>query len=232
MQFIGPTFILPLFNTFTPIRDQDLRQDIFTLAWSAAFPLKEVYILDGSRRSAKGNAFFAGIGKSKRIALFDTLTNRLSRSEILAVLAHEMGHFRLRHIHKRFASMLLKAALLFVLLNIFIAFPSITNSLGLKHHSVHVSLVFFALLYSPLALLLGIHGKWKSRQNEYEADAFAAGLCPPEHLINALKRLSRNNLGNLTPHPAYVLLHFSHPPVLERIRELGQKSTGGANDQH
>jgi STE24 endopeptidase len=233
MQYIGPSIILPLFNKFEPIEDGDLREDIFDLAAAAEFPLKDIYIVDGSKRSSKGNAFFAGFGKSRRIGLFDTLINRLTRSEILAVLAHEMGHFRLRHVHKGFVSLLVKAGLMFILLNIFINYPQITKSLGMKHHSVHASLVFFGLLYFPLVMLLSIYGKWKSRGNEYEADTFAAGLRPPGSLVSALKKLSRNNLGNLTPHPVFVFLHFSHPPVLQRIRNLEgmNNQTQGRGDE-
>lgn len=220
MQYIGPVLILPAFNKFKPVENPELRKDIFQLAEAAGFPLQEIYIMDGSKRSTKGNAFFAGIGKSKRIALFDTLLNRLTHSEILGVLAHEMGHFRLKHMRKGFIAILIKAALLFGLLTIFIHYPFITKSLGMENHSVHAAIVFFALLYSPLAVLLGIYGKWRSRKNEYEADEFAARLHSSHSLINSLKKLSKFNLGNLTPHPAFVFLHFSHPPVLDRIRKL------------
>ncbi len=224
MQYVGPTLILPMFNKFSPIEDEELRGDIFRLAEAAQFPLREVYIVDGSKRSSKGNAFFAGMGKARRIALFDTLLNKLTQNELLGVLAHEIGHFRLKHVYKGLVLTLVKAALLFALLNIFIRYPNITASLGIEHHSVHASVIFFALLYSPVAMLLGIAEKYRSRKNEYEADAYAATLYSPGHLVNALKKLGKNNLGNLTPHPVFVFLHLSHPPVLDRIESLKKTS--------
>ena len=221
MMVVAPVWILPLFNRFTPLAEGELRQAIESYASSQGFRLDGIFVMDGSKRSTKANAFFTGIGKRKRISLYDTLIDRMSVVEVVAVLAHEMGHARLGHIRKGFALAVAKMGLLLAVLQLFLGSAGIQEAFGVSRPSVHVGLVLFALAYQPLALLLGVLANAWSRRFEFQADAYAAkGPGGPEALATALKTLSLANLSNLTPHPLAVWLHFSHPPVLERVRKL------------
>lgn len=221
VQYIAPTYIMPLFNKFSPLEDEALKQTIFEYARKVDFPLKNVFVMDGSKRSAKSNAFFTGFGKHKRIALFDTLIANHSVGEILAILAHEIGHHKKRHILKGTVISIVQMGVMFFLLSIFISSPGLFQAFYMEHISVYAGLIFFGMLFAPIEMLLSVVMQIVSRRNEFEADRFAAqSTGNPENMINALKKLSAHNLSNLTPHPLYVFFHYSHPPVLQRIRTL------------
>ncbi|MFZ5570528.1 MAG: M48 family metallopeptidase [Thermodesulfobacteriota bacterium] len=221
VQFIAPTWIMPLFNQFKPIEDGELKTAIFSYARSIRFPLQNVFVMDGSKRSSKSNAFFAGFGRNKRIVLYDTLVAQHSVAELVAVLAHEMGHYRKKHIPGMLAFGILQMGLVFYLLSFFISDPDLFAAFHMTRPSVYAGLIFFSLLYTPIDFAAGLLAQWISRRNEYAADRFAAETThDPESLATALKKLSARNLSNLLPHPFYVFLHYSHPPVLERIRAL------------
>lgn len=223
VQYLAPTVLLPLFNTFTPLEDGELRRRISEYARNAGFNLQGVYVMDGSRRSSKGNAFFTGFGNKKRIALFDTLIERHPCEEIVAVLAHEVGHYKRRHIIKLLALGIVKALAIFYLLSLLLRSQALFAAFGLAP-SVHVGLLLFGMLFKPLSLALGIPANRLSRRFEREADAFAMRTTGGgAALAAALQRLSAHSLSNLTPHPLDVTLHYSHPPVLERMRELQQQ---------
>lgn len=221
MQFLAPVLILPLFNTYTPLDAGALREKIQTYLDQEQFTLADIYTMDGSRRSTKLNAFFTGFGRFRKIAFFDTLVEKLDNDEIVAVLAHEMGHFKKRHIWKISGLSWLQTGLLFYLLSYFINNPGVFEAFRMESLSIYASLVFFAYIFSPLNTLLSIGFKALSRQYEFEADRYAADSTGrPEQLIRALKKLSLENLSNLTPHPLAVALRYSHPPVLQRIGRL------------
>jgi STE24 endopeptidase len=226
VTWLAPTLILPLFNKFTPMEDGPLRQAIQAMAAKCGFPLGEISVMDGSKRSTKANAFFTGFGKTKKIALYDTLVEEQSQDELVAVLAHEIGHFKLKHIIQRLVVSMLQAGALFFLLGLVVD-PNgkfareLFDAFGVEKISPHVGLVLFGLLFAPVSRLLGIAANAWSRKHEFEADAFAAKATgKPESLVSALKKLSAKNLSNLTPHPFRVFLDHSHPPVLVRIHAL------------
>jgi len=225
VQLVAPTWIMPLFNRWSPLAPGELRDAILAYARSVAFPLSDVFVIDGSRRSTKANAFFTGFGRQKRVALFDTLVEKLQPDELVAVLAHEIGHYKRGHVWKGMLAAIAQMGLTFVLLAVLIRQPRLFEALGVAP-SAHAGLVGFALVFSPLALALSFATHAWSRRNEREADAFAARTTGRgDHLASALKHLSADSLSTLTPHPLYVVLHYSHPPVLERIRSLcGQGS--------
>ena len=225
VQFIAPTWIMPLFNRFTPLAEGGLREAILDYARSVAFPLEGVFVIDGSRRSTKANAFFTGFGRRKRVALFDTLLEKLDPGEVVAVVAHEIGHYKRRHVTTGMAIGVLQAGILFFLLSIFLREPGLFQAFGMEMRSVYAGLVFFALLFGPLDVAVSTFVRALSRRHELEADRFAAETTGAgERLASALRRLSADSLTNLTPHPLYVLLNHSHPPVLERLRALRRGS--------
>ncbi|MGA8240882.1 MAG: M48 family metallopeptidase [Desulfobacterales bacterium] len=221
VQFVAPTWIMPLFNRFSPLANGPLKQAIFSYARSIDFPLDDIYVMDGSRRSSKSNAFFTGFGRHKRIVLFDTLIERHSVEELVAVLAHEMGHYKKKHILKSLLLGVAQSGLMFFLLSFFISEPALFEDFYMQQPSVYAGLVFFALLYAPLDFLTGIFMQLFSRKNEFEADRFAADTTSePTAMATALRKLAVHNLTNLTPHPFYVFLNYSHPPVLQRLRAI------------
>ncbi|MCK4767571.1 MAG: M48 family metallopeptidase [Desulfobacula sp.] len=221
VHYIVPTWIMPLFNKFTPLEDGPLKESILNYAKSIDFALSNIFVMDGSKRSRKSNAFFTGFGKNKRIVLFDTLIKEQSIEELVSVLAHEMGHFKKKHIIKRLISGIFQMGFVFYLISIFISNEGLFHAFFMKEISIYAGLIFFGMLYSPIDLFLSILLQISSRKDEYEADRFAAETIKDNMpLINALKKLSAHNLSNLTPHPFYVFLNYSHPPVLERINTL------------
>jgi len=223
LAYVAPTWIMPLFNRFEPLEDGELKREIHAMAERCDFPLQEVMVMDGSKRSAKSNAFFTGFGKRKRIALFDTLIEKHTVPELVAVLAHEIGHYKRRHIMKSLVIGTLTTGAMFFLLGLMMHNRALFDAFGVRETSVYVSLVLFGILMSPVNDLLSIGGNWLSRENEYEADAYAAEVTGnPGAMATALKKLSRDNLTNLTPHPFYVFLNYTHPPVVERVRALGE----------
>nr|WP_321512752.1 M48 family metallopeptidase [uncultured Pseudodesulfovibrio sp.] len=221
LTYIAPTWILPLFNKFTPLEQGELRTALESYANSTGFELSGIFVIDGSKRSTKSNAFFTGFGKRRRIALFDTLIKEMTVNEIVAVLAHEVGHAKLGHIKKRLFTGILKTGAIFYLMSLFLDSRPLFDAFGMEHMSIYAGLVFFVLLYTPLSLVLSVISNRVSRTHEYEADAFSASTTGrPDTMISALKKLSASNLSNLTPHPLTVWLGYSHPPVLDRVRAL------------
>lgn len=220
-QYVAPTLIMPLFNKFEPLTEGELRTRILEMADKANFPLRNVLVMDGSKRSSKSNAFFTGFGKHKRIALFDTLVDQHTSDELVAVLAHEIGHYKKKHILQGMIVSIAHTGILFYLLSHVLDYQPLFETFYVAHPSIHTGLIFFGLLLTPVELLLGFAMNALSRHNEYVADRYAAVLTGRGHdLVAALKRLSRSNLSNLTPHPVFVKLYYSHPPVLSRIQAL------------
>ncbi len=221
LQVVVPTWIMPLFNKFQPLEDGELKTAVFQYARSIGFPLRQVWVMDGSRRSERSNAFFAGVGRNRRIVLFDTLLARHTVPELLAVLAHEMGHFKRRHVTLRTLLGIGQAGLMLFLFSRVLAYPPLFDAFYMERMSVHAGLVFFALLYSPLELALATLQQALFRRHEFAADRFAVATTgDPRALGEALKKLAAHNLSNLSPHPFYVLLHYSHPPPVERLEAL------------
>jgi STE24 endopeptidase len=214
------TLIVPLFNKQTPLEQGGLRDAIEAFSAKAGFQLDNVFVIDGSRRSTKANAYFAGLGAKKRIVLYDTLIKDLEVEELVAVLAHEIGHYKKKHTLKGIIAALCQAGIMLYILSLFIANPVLSAALGADIHSFHLALISFALLYSPLSTIMGLAMNSFSRKNEYEADRFAADHYNAVALGSALKKLSVGNLSNLSPHPAYVFFHYSHPPLLQRLRAM------------
>ncbi len=221
IEFIAPNWIMPLFNKFTPLEDGDLRKAILGYTGSVSFPVQNLFVIDGSRRSSKSNAFFTGFGRNKRIALFDTLIAGHTIPELVAVLAHEIGHYKKKHIIWGMVISILHFGLLFFLLSLFIDNPLLYQAFYVQQPSVYTGLIFFGLLYTPVEFLLSILMNMLSRKFEYDADRFAARTIPdPSAMTAALKKLSADNLSNLTPHPLFVFLHYSHPPLLQRMKAI------------
>lgn len=221
--FIAPVVILPLFNKFNPIEEGELKATIENYAKSQSFALSGVYVMDGSKRSSKSNAFFTGLGKFRKIALFDTLINNHTVNELVAVLAHEIGHFKKKHILKSLFMSFITSALMFFIMSFFIKNQLLFDAFKVEHLSVYASLFFFGFLYSPINTILAIFGNVLSRKHEFEADEFAVSTFGHKDVfISALKKLSVDNLSNLTPHPLKVFLEYSHPPVLQRIEAINK----------
>ncbi len=214
------TLIVPLFNKQTPLAQGALRDAIEAFSRKAGFQLDNVFVIDGSKRSTKANAYFAGLGGKKRIVLYDTLIKDLEVEELVAVLAHEIGHYKKKHTIKGIIAALAQTGVMLYILSLFIATPVLSSALGADTHSFHLALISFFLLYSPLSTVMGLAMNGFSRKNEYEADRFAAQNFNAAALGSALKKLSVNNLSNLTPHPAYVFFNYSHPPLLQRLRAM------------
>jgi STE24 endopeptidase len=220
MNMFYSKLIVPLFNKQTPLEDGALRNKISDYAKSVGFSLNKIFIIDGSKRSTKANAYFSGFGSEKRVTLYDTLVEDLNDEEIVAVLAHEVGHYRKKHIIFNLVSSVLLTGLTLSILSIFISNPLLSNAIGVEIASFHVGLIAFGLLYSPISELTSLIMNHLSRVFEYQADDYAKSTYKAEPLISSLKKLSKNNLSNLTPHKAYVFMHYSHPTLLERIRNL------------
>jgi STE24 endopeptidase len=212
--------IVPLFNKQIPLPEGSLRTMIETFSQKTGFRLRNIYIINGSKRSTKANAYFSGFGPKKRIVLYDTLQKELSEEEIVAVLAHEIGHYKKKHVLQNlFISVLITGLMLF-LLSAVVNSPSLSQALGSRNASFHLGLIVFGILYSPLSLLIGMLTNYISRKNEFAADGFVKENFRPEILAMALKKLSVKNLSNMIPHPAYVFFHYSHPPLLRRLDKL------------
>lgn len=221
MTWLAPRVIMPLFLKFQPMEDGELKEAIFALARKLDFPVAEVSVVDGSRRSTKANAFFAGFGKTRRIALYDTLLKSHSTEEIVAILAHEIGHNKCKHVPVMLGLNLLEMAIMLGLLGWVLKSPEFFAAFGVHGTPVGMGLVLFGMIYKPLGVLTGLLGLRMSRKHEFEADAFArkaVGSSVP--LVEGLKRLSRDHLAHPQPHPLTVWLHYSHPPLVERLRAL------------
>ena len=220
MTMFYSNLIVPLFNRQTPLEEGSLRSRIEEFAAKVAFRLDNIYVMDGSKRSSKANAYFTGLGPKKRIVLFDTLINDLSEEEIVAVLAHEVGHFKKKHTASGLVISFLQTALTLYLFSLFVGRDSFAIALGGSEASFHLGLIAFGVLYSPISTLLGIGTNLLSRRHEYQADHYAREHNSAEALISSLKVLSKKSLSNLTPHPVYVFFHYSHPTLMQRIRAL------------
>jgi len=212
--------IVPLFNKQSPLEQGTLRTAIEEFASKTGFKLKNIYVIDGSKRSTKANAYFSGFGPKKRIVLYDTLKDELTEEEIVAVLAHEIGHYKKKHVLLTlFFSVLLTGFMLFLFSRV-VNNPELSGALGSHSTSFHLGLIVFGILYSPLSLVIGLLTNFISRKNEFEADRFVKENFKPEVLGEALKKLSVKNLSNMMPHPVYVFFHYSHPPLLKRLEKL------------
>ena len=227
MNMFYSEWIVPLFNKQTPLEEGELRNAIEDFAGKAGFKLDNIFLIDGSKRSTKANAYFAGLGKKKRIVLFDTLIQELTTDEIVAVLAHEIGHYKKKHTLQSLVFSLINAGIMFFVLSLFLGNVDLSLALGSDTPdtpSFRLSLIGFGLLYAPVSLLIGIFMNIISRKNEYQADDYAASFGLGKTLGEGLKKLSVKSLSNLTPHPLYVFFHYSHPTLLQRLNRLNQNT--------
>ncbi|WP_346863769.1 M48 family metallopeptidase [uncultured Draconibacterium sp.] len=222
MAMFYSNLIVPLFNKQTPLEEGELRDAISAFSKKVGFKLDTIFVIDGSKRSTKANAYFTGLGAKKRIVLYDTLINDLNTSELVAVLAHEIGHNKKKHVVQSLLIGLVQTGVVLFIFGLLINNPDLSKALGVDSPNFHIGLVAFGGLYSPVSFFLDIFMNILSRKNEYQADRFAAENYQPEALASALKKLSVNNLSNLTPHPTYVFFHYSHPTLLQRLAYLKQ----------
>ena len=228
IQFIAPTWIMPLFNKFTPLEPGELRDSILEYAASVRFTVTNILVMDGSKRSSKSNAFFTGFGKNKRIALFDTLVDNHTVPELVAVLAHEIGHYKKKHIIQALVVSVVHTAIIFFLLSIFLNSEGLFDAFLMETDEmpVYAGLLFFGLLYTPVEIVLSMALQYISRRHEYDADRWSVETYGrPDELSSSLKKLSQDNLSNLGPHPFYVFLNYTHPPLRERIRAIERTRT-------
>ena len=220
MFMFGTTLILPLFNKLKPIEDGELKREIEKYCASQGYSLGRLFVMDGSKRSTKANAFFSGLGKSKTIVLFDTLIEKLSTKEIVAVLAHEIGHYKRKHTLSMFIFSNIQTFATFALLGWLLGYPELSTALGADQQSFHLSALAFFILFTPLSIVLGLINNSWSRHNEYQADTFAKETYEVAPMRSALKKISTDSLANLSPHPLYVAFNYTHPPLLQRLNNL------------
>jgi STE24 endopeptidase len=223
MVLFYSNLIVPLFNKQTPLPDGDLKTAIENFSTKVGFKLDNIFVIDGSKRSTKANAYFTGLGAKKRIVLYDTLINDMTINELVAVLAHEIGHYKKNHVIWSLLTGIIQTGVMLFVFSIFVGNPDLSAALGVTTPSFHIGLIAFGILYSPISSITGLAMNIFSRKNEYEADAFAANNFDGSELASALKKLSVNNLSNLRPHPAYVFFHYSHPTLLQRLNALKTK---------
>jgi len=220
MNVFYSKLIVPLFNKQEPLEAGSLKEKIENYAAQVGFDLQNIFVINGSKRSTKANAYFSGFGKEKRVTLYDTLINDLEEEEIVAVLAHEIGHYKRKHIIYNLATSILLTGFMLLLLSLFINNPEVSLAIGVDRPSFHAALIGFGILYSPISEITGLLMNHFSRKFEYQADDYAKDTYAALPLVTSLKKLSKNSLSNLTPHPAYVFMHYSHPPLIDRIRNL------------
>lgn len=220
MNLFYARFIVPIFNKQTPLESGTLRSKIETYASKVGFTLDKIFVIDGSKRSTKANAYFSGFGSEKRVTLYDTLIKDLDEEEIVAVLAHEVGHYKRNHIVINLFVAIGITGFTLWLLSLFIGNPHLSEALNVSQPSFHIGLIVFAVLYSPISGITGLLMNYLSRKFEYQADNYAKKTYAAQPLVSGLKKLSRNSLSNLTPHPLYVVAHYSHPTLLQRFRNL------------
>lgn len=221
MFMFGTKLILPLFNKLTPLPDGELKEDINKYCQSQGYSLKNLFVMDGSKRSTKANAFFSGMGKSKTIVLFDTLIEKLTKEEIVAVLAHEIGHYKRKHTLAMFITSNLQTLAIFGLLGWALQYPELSRALGAEEGKFHLSALAFFILLTPLQVLLGLFNNSISRRNEFDADTFAAKTYKQAPMRSALSKISTDSLANLNPHPLYVAFNYTHPPLVQRLKNVG-----------
>jgi STE24 endopeptidase len=220
MNMFYSKLVVPLFNKQTPLENGSLRQKIEAYASKVGFQLDNIYVIDGSKRSTKANAYFSGFGPQKRITLFDTLIKDLEEEEIVAVLAHEVGHYKHKHIIYNLAISIITTGITLWILSLLVGNPLLYNALGVDQPGFHIGLIAFGLLYTPISTLSRFLMNLLSRRFEYQADNFAKATYSGSYLLNALKKLSQKSISNLTPHPFYVTVHYSHPSLLQRVKNL------------
>jgi STE24 endopeptidase len=224
MNMFYSELIVPLFNKQKPLEEGELRSEIEKLSEVAGFRLSNIYTIDGSRRSTKANAYFAGLGPRKRIVFFDTLINDLTIKEITAVLAHEIGHYKKKHSLIMMLYGILQTGIMLYIFSLLAGNEKLTNAMGAEISSFHMSILAFFLIYSPVSRVISLFMNYLSRKHEFQADSYAGDLYKGTYLVSALKKLSVKNLSNLNPHPAYVFVHYSHPPLLKRIENLEESA--------
>ncbi len=212
--------IVPLFNTQSKLEDGELRTEIEKYSKKVGFNLSNIFVIDGSKRSSKANAYFSGFGKQKRVTLFDTLIDKLNKKQIVAVIAHEIGHYKKNHIIFNLFFSIIQTGIMLYILSLFIYMPVFSEALGIDNHSFHIGLITFSILFTPISEISSLIFNLFSRKFEYEADEFAKKTYDGKYLIEALKVLSKDSLSNLTPHPKYVWWHYSHPTLLQRVVRL------------
>jgi|TARA_B110000914_G_scaffold102146_1_gene89645 STE24 endopeptidase len=212
--------IVPLFNKQSKLEEGELRTEIEKYAKKVGFDLSNIFVIDGSRRSTKANAYFSGFGKQKRVTLYDTLINKLTNSQIVAVIAHEIGHYKKNHIIFNLLFSFIQTGIMLYVLSLFVYQPVFSEALGINNHSFHIGLIAFSILYTPISEIFSLIFNLFSRKFEYQADEYAKKTFDGKYLIEALKTLSKDSLSNLTPHPKYVWWHYSHPTLFERITRL------------
>ena len=217
------TLIVPIFNKLSPLEEGSLKNKIEKYSKKIGYSLDKIFVIDGSKRSSKANAFFSGLGPKKTIALFDTLIDKHEEDELVAVLAHEVGHYKKNHIKQGLLLSISQVGIICYTLQLCLNEPNLSLALGGLESSFHLSLIAFSFLFSPLSIIIGIGMNIFSRKNEYEADKYAKETYNGESLKNALKKLSSDSLTNLYPHPLYVFVHYSHPPLLKRLEALDRK---------
>ena len=222
MNMFYSKLIVPLFNKQKPLEDGELKSAIEAYSQNVGFKLNNIFVIDGSKRSTKANAYFSGFGSQKRITLYDTLINDLETDEIVAVLAHEVGHYKRKHIIFNLTSSILLTGLTLWLLSLFVSLPIFSEALGIAIPSFHIGLIVFGILYSPISEITGLFMNIMSRKFEYQADNYAKETFAARPLITSLKKLSKNSLSNLTPHSGYVFMHYSHPTLLQRVQNLSK----------
>jgi STE24 endopeptidase len=220
MGIFHSTLIVPLFNKQTPLDEGELKNAVMNFAKKADFNISNIFVIDGSKRSTKANAYFTGLGKRKRIVLYDTLIIEMTTDEIVAVLAHEIGHYKHKHIYKSMFYGILQMGVMLFIFGYFASSNELSAALGVENATFHIALIAFAIIYSPISSILEIFSNMQSRKNEYHADNFTKQHGVSVYLISALKKLSSHNMSNLTPHPWTVFLEYSHPPLYERIKNL------------
>jgi STE24 endopeptidase len=222
MFIFGTRIFLPIFNKLKPLREGELRSEVEAYCQSQGFPLSKLWEMDASKRSTKLNAFFSGMGKVKIIGLYDTLIEKLTTKETVAVLAHEVGHYKRKHVYTMFAFSNVQTLVIFVLLGSLLGNPNLSKALGSDAPSFHLSMIAFFLLFTPVSTVLGLINNSFSRYNEYQADQYSIDTYPGarDHMYSALKKLSVESLKNLNPHPWYVAVHYTHPPILDRLANL------------
>ena len=212
--------IVPLFNKQTKLEEGNLKNDIEKYSKKVGFDLSNIFVIDGSKRSTKANAYFSGFGKQKRVTLYDTLLNKLNDNQIIAVIAHEIGHYKKNHIIFNLIFSTIQTGLMLYILSLLIYMPIFSEALGIQSHSFHIGLITFSILYTPISEIFSLIFNVFSRKFEYQADQYAKETFNSKYLIEALKVLSKDSLSNLTPHPKYVWWHYSHPTLAQRIKHL------------
>ena len=222
MLLFYSSVIVPIFNKQTPLPEGELKDAITAFCQKAGFLLDNIYVIDGSKRSTKANAYFTGLGSKKRIVIYDTLISELDINQIVAVLAHEIGHYKRKHVYTGLLFSLFSTAVMLYLFALVSSSPAFSEVLGSKVPGFHLAVISFGMLYTPISLVIGVVMNFRSRKNEYEADQFANEFYSSDYLGLALKKLSVSNLSNLNPHPYYVFFHYSHPTLLQRLNRLAE----------